>query len=384
MFKTMKILAFFLLCFPLLAVKESAPEYRPWIYEEHRNLNMFISQISLENSDFDSTKYLSYDELYATRNDARIALERNWNFSFDSEAELKFEDLRYINPISLRHKLNDIRILEMAAIGDTTVPQTNPNPESFYIRKFEVTNYEYRIFVNWVRDSIARTILENKLNPEEWLIPTYDALNHPLPSSEWLINWSRDFHYDFPRNADEPNYREILTEMFFPPHERFNKKREIDTRKLFYQWSDDGMEKIINVYPDTLCWFHNHSHPSYEPMTKTYFSHPYYDMYPVVGLTYDQILAYCNWKEKMMNQYFSRQKNKKRVEIKPPTFFEVWLDQLLKNNTSNIQGDIFQTGTLLLKERDYINYRHLFQGDQFKRNEHYNWKQTEIRNEINH
>jgi len=40
---------------------------------------------------------------------------------------------------------------------------------AFFMDETEITNDKYRQFVNWVRDSIARTILGD-VNPEEYLI----------------------------------------------------------------------------------------------------------------------------------------------------------------------------------------------------------------------
>ena len=44
---------------------------------------------------------------------------------------------------------------------------------AFYMDQTEITNNEYRQFVFWVKDSIARRILGAEF-PEEFLVETYD------------------------------------------------------------------------------------------------------------------------------------------------------------------------------------------------------------------
>jgi formylglycine-generating enzyme required for sulfatase activity len=57
-------------------------------------------------------------------------------------------------------------------------------------------------------------------------------------------------------------------------------------------------------------------------MTNMYFWHPAYDNCPVVGLTYDQVQAYLNWKEKMMQQELDNKKIKYRVKLSLPSEIE--------------------------------------------------------------
>lgn len=185
--------------------------------------------------------------------------------------------------------------------------------QAFYMDQTEITNNEYRQFVFWVRDSLARRILGE--DNDEYLIFTniYDEdLDPPYLNWDLPINW---------RGLDE---RQILEQMFLPEHERFYKRRVIDTRKLNfeYYWIDlreaakksqreQGMKDrsvfiqkdIINVYPDTLAWVHDFSYSFNEPMTNMYFWHPAFDNYPVVGVNWKQARAFCIWRTQLLNNF---------------------------------------------------------------------------------
>jgi formylglycine-generating enzyme required for sulfatase activity len=199
--------------------------------------------------------------------------------------------------------------------------------ESFYMDETEITNNEYRQFVDWVRDSIAHTKL-GEGGVEGHLI-TEDENGEPIDPP--MIDWETEIEWDAPEN------KEALEDMYLPEHERFYRRKEIDTRKLnyLYYWIDlqsaaqkdysqpanpqnaslmnrpQGLKdrsvyirkEIINVYPDTLCWIHDYTYSFNDPMVKSYFWHPVYDNYPVVGISWKQAKAFCNWRTMEMNSF---------------------------------------------------------------------------------
>ncbi|MCA6362460.1 MAG: SUMF1/EgtB/PvdO family nonheme iron enzyme [Bacteroidetes bacterium] len=149
----------------------------------------------------------------------------------------------------------------------------------FYFRKTEVTNAEYREFVNWVRDSIAHTHLKH-FNPNG------------------TINWLTKIDY-----ADSITREK--TGFFLPIHLRFWARIEVDSRKLIYKFRNKPTElssDTLAVYPDTLSWIHDFSFSFNEPMTNMYFWHPAYNTYPVCGVSYWQCLAYLDWLNVKMNK----------------------------------------------------------------------------------
>ena len=221
--------------------------------------------------------------------------------------------------------------------GDRKVPYLHDSRAktvtvgSFYIDREELSNNKYRQFVYWVRDSIAHVIL-GEAGIGEHLIEV-DEYGEDIDPP--LINWDEEIEWN------EPEVRDELVDMYLPEHERFYRRKEIDTRnlKFEYYWvnlkaaaSKEGkdldlsytnvlghnnairghvdrsqfvIKEIINVYPDTLCWVHDYTYAFNEPMTENYFWHPAYDDYPVVGITWNQANAFNVWRSQLMNTWKS-------------------------------------------------------------------------------
>ena len=199
--------------------------------------------------------------------------------------------------------------------------------QSFYMDETEITNDEYRQFVNYVRDSLALTILGEDAS-DEFKIDDGEYSER----IDWqTIPW------------DDEEYSESLATLFYEEgDERFYKRAQLDARKFNYEywWIDfktasvkakrfnhpqvddasvttkswkygDGIKdrsefikrEVINIYPDTLAWVHDFTYSWNEPMTQMYFWHPVYDHYPVVGVSWEQSRAFCVWRTRLMNEY---------------------------------------------------------------------------------
>lgn len=225
--------------------------------------------------------------------------------------------------------------------SDEDVPynhiQTNKvvSVQSFYMDETEITNNEYRQFVYWVRDSIAHTILGEI--DESHLITQNEYGEEIFPPA---INWKTKINWE---GQEE---REALADMYLPEHERYFRKKQFDVRKWNYEyyWIDyraaaaknwdspltsdqtDNVtmpmwnnrpqgyqdrsvyvkKDVINVFPDTLCWIHDFTYSFNEPMTQSYFWHPAYDHYPVVGVNWKQARAFSIWRTNYLNSYLSK------------------------------------------------------------------------------
>jgi formylglycine-generating enzyme required for sulfatase activity len=206
--------------------------------------------------------------------------------------------------------------------------------QAFYMDQTEITNNEYRQFVYYVRDSIAKRILgDEDIGEHVFFEDEYgEDLDPPI------INWKERIQWE----GEEE--REVLSEMFLSESERFYQRKEIDTRKLMFEyywidlkeaarkgtptnWARDLdlsytnvkgqnnairghsdrsqfiIKEVIPVYPDTLVWVHDFTYSFNEPMTENYFWHPAYDEYPVVGVTWQQANAFNVWRTQLMNSW---------------------------------------------------------------------------------
>jgi sulfatase modifying factor 1 len=246
--------------------------------------------------------------------------------------------------------------------GDQDVPYAHVHEpktvslQSFFMDETEITNNEYRQFVHWVRDSIARYYL-GQINEEEFLITENEETGEIYDPP--FLNWETEIDW----NSEDEDTRLALEEMYYPSQEQFFRKKHIDPRKLIFQyyWIDlqaaarkefardtrgnlvsdpdypsnrggfanrpEGYDdrsiyirtENLNIYPDTLCWIMDFTYSYNEPMTKNYFWHPTYDNYPVVGVSWKQARAFNQWRTDLMNNWLNSQGEVMMNEFRLPS-----------------------------------------------------------------
>lgn len=218
--------------------------------------------------------------------------------------------------------------------------------ENFWMDEYEVSNFMYRHFVNWVRDSILRERLSE-------VIPAFKV--EDKVTGKLVLNWKQRI----PIRSKDPQVREVINRMYY--YNPTNGKRITNARLLNYEYEWIDLERatlrkysllgnrvlntdikpdyasvpimrldttylnakgniirevierpildykdyfthsVINVYPDTNCWkidFYGEKNDMYLLM---YFASPAYYNYPVVGVSWEQANAFCFWRTKYHN-----------------------------------------------------------------------------------
>ena len=244
-------------------------------------------------------------------------------------------------------------------IGTMNSPTKTVTVRPYYMDETEVTNSEYKSFVEWVRDSIVRTRLgyqqefvamgatpdpngaglSGGINDyafkdtvtttnayEKYMYENYYSLGEGIDSIKPL-NWDNDIIW---KKEDYPDvdYVEVMDSLYIKRDDAVDGIRTFNPKFLNYRysWFDaDGaarkggnrkdflINESLNVYPDTTVWVKDFNYSYNDPMHQDYFHHQSYGDYPVVGVTWGQANAFCNWRTKNKNDYLRGKKNSTSV-----------------------------------------------------------------------
>ncbi len=281
-----------------------------------------------------------------------------------------------------KKKFNPIRPLGMALIpggaftmgktdediaGALNSPSRTVTVNPFYMDETEITNSEYREFVERVRDSVVRTqlaILADEVSfggasadvdadakaskkdasgiqayrfaePDttanvyyKYMMDNYGSLGDlNSPTEGKALNWNPDLVWnvsDYPDAA----YAEAMDSLYLPITETYDGRRIIDTKKLkylYYTFDREGAarrnanrkefirENIVEIYPDTTVWVRDFNYSYNDPMHQDYFWHQAYNDYPVVGVSWEQAKAFCEYRTEKKNSFLSKKKGGGRV-----------------------------------------------------------------------
>lgn len=248
---------------------------------------------------------------------------------------------------------------DFSATPEKAMPKT-VTVSSFFMDESEITNAEYRLFINAVRDSIARGLLAeaagegggegeggNGSSIGDFAYASKKTGDEATPYQKYMesqggregeggydeskkLDWKVPVQWNTSAYPDE-KYAEVIESMYLPVDKRINNERIIDWSKIkySYQW-EDVMSAVkdkdrganylkkesIAIYPDTTVWVKDFNYAYNEPLFDQYFWHNAYKEYPVVGVTWDQARAFCDFRTKMKTDYNNSQKKKKQKSMR--------------------------------------------------------------------
>ena len=235
-----------------------------------------------------------------------------------------------------------------SAIGEINDRSINVSVDAFWMDETEVTNDEYKQFVNWVRDSTAlRALVE--AGHDEYRANLKNQI-YELPPEVAPLNWKKKI----PWNSKEEEVQDILAFMYYGSGDELYASRTINPGILRYRYEwinydqaalpqnrhdintgaypvnayvrvdtsyvdDFGViqhetiekplinrqdlisSRIVNVYPDTIMWIRDFQYAYNDPRMQMYFSHKGYSQYPVLGVSWEQVQGFCNWRTQLFN-----------------------------------------------------------------------------------
>jgi sulfatase modifying factor 1 len=248
-------------------------------------------------------------------------------------------------------------------LGTMSAPTKTVTVRPYFMDETEITNKEYKEFVSWVRDSVVRAKLANQAeyaalgatpNPngnnrtsgiqnyafkasdtanasayQKYMYDNYYSFDTIQPLSwEDDIIWEKEEYPDL-------DYVEVMDSLFINKKEAVDGVRTFNTKFLNYSYTwfdrDDAARKggnrkdfvqteVLNIYPDTTVWVKDFNYSYNDPMHQDYFYHQSYGDYPVVGVSWGQANAFCNWRTKKKNDYLRGRKGSIQVpDFRLPT-----------------------------------------------------------------
>ena len=218
---------------------------------------------------------------------------------------------------------------------------------SFYIDKTEVTNQQYRLFTQWVIDSIA--VVAYLKDDKYFLDPPAGGVKDEAPKTDLTkvdttapvkdslptslggdistatttptmtatpaktdtvavrpvrrrINWAKVKHSDIFESKDDEIKAKIA-----PMYDAVSGKirEELYVFNFTYLKATGTNKNVkvgeyatepINIYPDEKIWFKDLNNSQVEILVENYFTQPPFDDYPVVGVTWKQARAFAYWR----------------------------------------------------------------------------------------
>ena len=196
----------------------------------------------------------------------------------------------------------------------------------FFMDATEVTNFQYREFVNWVADSIAVTdILKDEkyfLKPKTQKSKKGSANVATAPGK--VIDWSKVRNrgkLPLWQNPD-PTIQTKLQEAKLIIEEDGKNVLNKDIVKYGYSFRhsagpnvDKYLKETVSVIPETDVWANDFPNSQVDIMSENYYQTRSFDHYPVVGVTWVQARAFAHWRGKAHGHLIARNNSLKTYQL---------------------------------------------------------------------
>ncbi|MCD6012495.1 MAG: gliding motility-associated lipoprotein [Flavipsychrobacter sp.] len=222
---------------------------------------------------------------------------------------------------------------------------------SFFMDKTEVTNQQYRQFVNWVADSIA---IVNYLKDDSYFMSDEESNKMNSGSSSSSATTTTPMSDSAVRVSDSLKMAGIMTPdatASVPQNDSARTGRRINWakvnhNKIFNHKDPDMVSKLgaimdengnikkdaclfsykhpkhtaqstkgnqklaivtetLNIYPNENVWNQDLTNAQTDMYVENYFSAPPFDDYPVVGVTWQQAVAFAQWRTNNAQSYYN-------------------------------------------------------------------------------
>ncbi|RYD56654.1 MAG: gliding motility-associated lipoprotein [Sphingobacteriales bacterium] len=160
----------------------------------------------------------------------------------------------------------------------------------FFIDATEVTNAQYREFVDWVADSVLITeyLKDDKYFQKGHKGDTVTARR---------INWGKVGSKSLWRRGDSKIQSALQPMLDHGMLRQDLLKYAFESRKPGKtQKEDKYITRVVGVYPNTMVWATDFPNSQIDVMVQDYFTNPAFNDYPVVGITWEQAQAYTTWR----------------------------------------------------------------------------------------
>jgi len=214
-------------------------------------------------------------------------------------------------------------IVEKEDNKDTSVVKTAPKVvtvSAFFMDQTEVTNKQYRTFVDWVADSVVVT---DYLKDEKYFQKVKKAPVAKLAKSKakvaevgapMFIDSTKRIDWTKVGNMREPLWKTadpaIKGLLYGKLYTMINGKPSLIPGAVVYRYDRSSVDRngaskyitdTVSVVPTAKVWSNDFPNSQMEVMDNNYSTNIGYDEYPIVGVNWKQARAYTNWRSKMIN-----------------------------------------------------------------------------------